>query len=377
MIEVGAAFSSTYAEARIKFLEAAAIAGLQINSFNHPLLGKDGETLAMDTALQLPASGKASDKLLILSSACHGVEGYCGSGVQTYALHDAEWLAHARAHDVTVLYIHALNPYGFSHIRRTTHENVDLNRNFHDFSKPLPVNAAYREVAEMLMPDHWPPNADNMALLQAYIAKHGEFAFQAAVSGGQHEYPKGLFYGGVAPTWSNVTLRSVLSQHASGVNKVGWIDLHTGLGPSGLGERIFAGKNDAVALARTRRWWAGAQKEDGTYETPITSFYDGTSTSAKLTGLMWSAADDAFPNAEYTAIAMEYGTVPQLQVSMALRAENWLHHNPTHPDATPTMTRKIKQDMLDAFFTNTDNWKTQIITQARQSLFQAVAGLNS
>lgn len=31
MIEVGAAFSSTYAEARIKFLEAAAIAGLQIN----------------------------------------------------------------------------------------------------------------------------------------------------------------------------------------------------------------------------------------------------------------------------------------------------------------------------------------------------------
>jgi hypothetical protein len=144
-----------------------------------------------------------------------------------------------------------------------------------------------------------------------------------------------------------------------------------------LGERIFAGKNDAVALARTRRWWAGAQKEDGTYETPITSFYDGTSTSAKLTGLMWSAADDAFPNAEYTAIAMEYGTVPQLQVSMALRAENWLHHNPTHPDATPTMTRKIKQDMLDAFFTNTDNWKTQIITQARQSLFQAVAGLNS
>lgn len=64
---------------------------------------------------------------------------------------------------------------------------------------------------------------------------------------------------------------------------------------------------------------------------------------------MWSAADDAFPNAEYTAIAMEYGTVPQLQVSMAMRAENWLHHNPTHPDATPVKARKIKQDMLDAF----------------------------
>lgn len=377
MIEIGEAFSGTYSQARIKFLEAAAIAGLQINSFNHPLLGKDGETLAMDVALQLPASGQSSDKLLIVSSACHGVEGYCGSGVQTYALHDELWLEKARAEDVTVLYIHALNPYGFSHIRRSTHENVDLNRNFHDFSKPLPVNTAYREVADMLMPDHWPPNADNMALLQAYIAKYGEFAFQAAVSGGQHEYPQGLFYGGVAPTWSNVTLRNVLNQHAAGVKKVGWIDLHTGLGSSGLGERIFAGKDDAVALARTRRWWAGAQKADGTFETPITSFYDGTSTSAKLTGLMWGAADAAFPNAEFTAIAMEYGTVPPLQVSMAMRAENWLHHNPTHPDATPAMARKIRQDMLDAFFTNTDTWKTQIVTQARQSLFQAVAGLNS
>jgi hypothetical protein len=58
---------------------------------------------------------------------------------------------------VAVLYVHALNPYGFSHIRRATHENVDLNRNFHDFSKPLPVNEAYRELHPLLLPDQWPP----------------------------------------------------------------------------------------------------------------------------------------------------------------------------------------------------------------------------
>lgn len=377
MIQVLDAFSSSYAQARIKFLEAAASAGLQIKSFNHPLLGKDGETLAMDVALQLPVNGQPSDKLLIVSSACHGVEGYCGSGVQTYALHDELWLEKARTDNVTVLYIHALNPYGFSHIRRTTHENVDLNRNFHDFTQALPVNSAYRELAAMLMPPNWPPSADNMAQLQAYIAKHGEFAFQSAVSGGQHEYPQGLFYGGIAPTWSNQTLRKVLAQHAPGVKKLGWIDVHTGLGPSGLGERIFAGKDDPVALARTRRWWGGTLKADGTYETPITSFYDGSSTSAKLTGLMWSAAYDAFPSAEYTAIAMEYGTVPPLQVNMAMRAENWLHHHPNHPDVPPELATKIKQDMLAAFYTDTDVWKGQIIGQARQALFQAVAGLNA
>jgi hypothetical protein len=76
----------------------------------------------------------ARQMLLIVSSACHGVEGYCGSGVQVFALHDDEWRAKARDAGVAVLYIHALNPYGFSHLRRVTQENVDLNRNFHDFA---------------------------------------------------------------------------------------------------------------------------------------------------------------------------------------------------------------------------------------------------
>jgi hypothetical protein len=373
MIGLVEAFSSSYAQARVKFLEAAAIAGLQIESYNHPLLGKDGETLAMDTALQLPASGLASDKLLIVSSACHGVEGYCGSGVQVFALHDTEWLAKARLQNVTVLYIHALNPYGFSHIRRTTQENVDLNRNFHDFEKPLPVNVAYRALSDMLVPPTWPPSTDNTAQLYDYIAEHGEFAFQSAVTGGQHEYSKGLFYGGTEPTWSNKTLRKVFAQHANNVKHVAWIDLHTGLGPSGLGERIFACKEDAAALQRAQAWWGGVQHADGSFETPITSFYDGTSSSAKLTGLMWGAAYDAFPNAEYTAIAMEYGTQPPLQVNMAMRAENWLH---MHPEAPAEQAKKIKQDMLDAFYTDTDAWKGQIISQARQALFQAVDGLN-
>jgi hypothetical protein len=81
------------------------------------------------------------------------VEGYCGSGVQVFALHDQEWRAKARDAGVATLYIHALNPYGFSHVRRFTHENVDLNRNFQDFSKPLPVNTAYREVQPLLLPE--------------------------------------------------------------------------------------------------------------------------------------------------------------------------------------------------------------------------------
>ena len=363
MIGVVQAFSGSYARARTQFLEAAATAGLPIESHVHPLKGRDGEDLAMDVARDGPQD---ADKLLIVSSACHGVEGYCGSGVQVFALHDQEWREKARAAGVAVLYIHALNPYGFSHLRRVTHENVDLNRNFQDFSQPLPVNAAYREIHDLLLPAQWPPQADNAAAVQQYIATHGEAAWQAAITRGQHEFADGLYIGGTAPTWSNATLRPVLRTHGAKASRIAWIDLHTGLGPSGHGERIFAGRDDATAVARARAWWAGGGA------TPVTSIYDGSSTSALLTGMMFGAIYGECPHAEYTGIAMEYGTLPVLEVLAALRAEQWLT---LHPEASAEQHAQIKAQMLAAFYTDTDAWKGQIISQARQSMFQAVDGL--
>ena len=364
MIGVVEAFSPTYAKARVKFLEAAAAAGLQVRSYEHPLKGREGEQLAMDVACD---GDPKADKLLILTSGCHGVEGYCGTGVQVFALHDAEWRAKARAQGVAVLYVHGLNPFGFSHIRRTTHENVDLNRNFHDFSKPLPDNAAYRELQPLLLPEHWPPDAANEAATGDFVAKRGMAAFQSAVSGGQHEFPDGLFFGGKAPTWSNLTFRQVLHDYARNAKRIAWIDIHTGLGPSGVGERIFACRNDPAALARARQWWGG----NGSH---VTSFYDGSSTSAVLTGIMWLALYEECPQPEYTGIAMEYGTQTMPEVMSALRGEHWLN---IHRDAPEALAKDIRQKMMDAFYTDTDEWKGQIVSQARQSMFEAVDGLNS
>ena len=87
---VEAAFSQRYREAREKFLQAAHQAGLSVQSHQHPLQGRDGEDLAMDVVRDGPADARA---VLLLSSACHGVEGYCGSGVQTALLGDAGFRA--------------------------------------------------------------------------------------------------------------------------------------------------------------------------------------------------------------------------------------------------------------------------------------------
>jgi len=363
MINLQRAFSPSYARARVQFLEGAATAGMAIRSHNHPLPGAEGETLAMDVALD---GAPDTERLLIVSSACHGVEGFCGSGVQVFATHDAEWRQRARDAGVAVLYIHALNPHGFSFLRRVTNENVDLNRNFQDFDRPLPVNPAYTGLHPLLLPAQWPPAADTQTAIDAWIASHGLLAYQATVSQGQYQFADGLFYGGASPTWSQRTLREVLRTHGRSARRVAWIDLHTGLGPSGAGERIFACRDDDAALQRARGWWGSA-------ETPLTSIYDGSSTSARLTGLMWGAIYEECPQAEYTGIALEYGTVPFTDVLQALRADHWLH---LHPEAPREQQQAIRQQMRDAFYVDTDAWRAQVVVQARQAMFQAVDGLS-
>lgn len=357
------AFAGSYAQARQKFLRAAADAGLLVEAKMHPLPGRDGEDLAMDVARD---GHPNASRLLVLTSACHGVEGFCGSGVQVAALRDAAFRARAAEAGVAVLYVHALNPYGFSHIRRATHENVDLNRNFHDFSRPLPRNEEYRELHPLLVPDTWPPTPENTQQILGYVAEHGEKHYQAVISRGQYEFDDGLFYGGRAPTWSNLALREVLRTHGRRAGRIAWIDIHTGLGPSGVGERIYAGRDDPATVTRATAWWGGAGR------TPVTSIYDGSSTSAFLTGLMFNAVYEECPQAEYTGLALEYGTVPVMQTFQALRAEQWLRR---HPEAPEPIAQAIREQVFQAFYTDTDDWREQVVRQAHEALLQAVDGL--
>ena len=363
--ETLSAFSANYRQAREQFLAAAQIAGAAVNSFVHPLIGAQNETLSMDVALLGNVQAKS---LLILTSACHGVEGFCGSGAQITALRDADWLAAVAESGVAVLLIHALNPHGFSYLRRVTNEGVDLNRNFHAFDQALPINEGYQQLHPLLIPDHWPPAESVAQALEEFVASNSPRTFESVVTRGQHTHQEGLFYGGVSPTWSNQTLRQVLNQYGGHCKNLAWIDYHTGLGPRGLCERIFACADDKAAFGRANAWWStqGA--------TPVTSIYDGSSSSALLTGLMWNVVAQECPQAQYTGIAMEYGTVPTMQVINALRADHWLQ---LHPDTELPLKSAIKRDIRDAFYCDADDWKLMIIAQSQAALYQAIAGLRS
>ena len=350
-------FAPTYAEARARFLDAAT--GTRLESHPEPLRGRELELLAMDVAR---LGAEDADALLIVSSGCHGVEGHCGSGAQVALLRDEALRIRARQAGVALLFIHALNPWGFSFGRRVTHEGVDLNRNFVDFRHPVPGNPGYDQLAACLLPEAWPPSDDNERQLMSYAASHGRGALQAAVSGGQYKHPDGVFYGGTSPTWSQQTLRMVLRQHGSTCRQLGWIDLHSGLGESGVGERIFACRDDDTAKHRAKAWWGNR----------ITFTEDGSSSSADLHGNLWHAAYDECPQAAYAGITLEFGTQPQEVVIAALRFDHWVARRRQRHDELADTARAA---MRHAFFTDTPDWKAAVVKQSRDAVTQAIAGM--
>ncbi|MGI8896061.1 MAG: DUF2817 domain-containing protein, partial [Casimicrobiaceae bacterium] len=162
--------------------------------------------------------------------------------------------------------------------------------------------------------------------------------------------------------WSNGVLRSVLRVHGAGRKAVGWIDFHTGLGPRGHGEKIYSGRDNAADIARAKAWWGD----------DVTSFHDGSSTSAPLTGVTYNAAYEECPGAEYTGMALEFGTLPFAEVLQALRADQWVANNSDAPEATRTV---IKRQIRDAFYCDADDWKAMVYAQAREASIKAVAQL--
>ena len=356
----GAVFSASYALARRRFGDTAARRGLVVESTVLDLPGVDGEELAVDVVRDGPADAA---RLLIVLSGVHGVEGYCGSAVQTGLLElgGLDQVLGAKAHDTAVLYIHALNPYGFSHSRRVTQENVDLNRNCIDFDVPLPVNAGYAEIHDLLLPATWPPAPADDAALTAYGGRVGARGLQRAISLGQYAYADGMFFGGHEPTWSNRALRAILRRHGRQCRQIASIDIHTGLGPYGHGERIFASPDQRPQiLERAQRWWGA-----------VTSVHTGTSSSVPMTGPVQFAQFEECPQAEHTNICLEFGTWPSERMHQALRAEHWTWRHGADADRTAAMRAELKA----AFFPEAAEWKAEIWRQGREAFVQALAGL--
>lgn len=353
-----ASFATDYATARSMFIEAAAAAGGRLERITHPEPGPDGGALSCDVAWFGPDDAEA---VLVTLSATHGVEGFAGSGAQV------DWLRRGEAahlpRGVALLLIHAINPYGFAWERRVTQENVDLNRNWIDFSAPKPENPGYDRLASALSPAEW--TAESQAALRAGLADFERTSgggLVGALVGGQYRHAGGVYYGGDGPTWSRLTQTAIFEHYLARADRICLIDIHSGLGPWGYGERIVTQPRARPEFRRARAWFGGA----------VTSTFDGSSASAPLVGDGLSATPALLAHAEVTPMALEFGTLSSEQVLWSLIADNWLH---IHGDPASPAGRAIKRDIRAAFYVEADDWKGMVAAQHLLACRQALAGL--
>src|SRR5690606_33498179 len=151
MSRYAAGFAPDYAASRQRFIEACTAHGVPLRHFPHPLKGPSGETLTVDVARFGPADAR---RVLIVSSGTHGIEGFCGAGIQHALI--TSGLVNELPPDTAVAFVHGVNPFGFAWMRRTDENNVDLNRNFLDHDAGVyPDDSIYNEVHALLLPEDW------------------------------------------------------------------------------------------------------------------------------------------------------------------------------------------------------------------------------
>ncbi len=349
-------FSDDYQQARAKFLEACKGSGAHIKSYKLPIDDQRGKPLYIDVAY----IGKREAKnFLVLCSGTHGVEGFAGSAIQTGLLRDG-FFSKLKPNMSFVL-IHALNPYGFAYLRRFNEDNIDLNRNFIDYTRPLPSNDRYKELADIVFPKNlssW-ENMKSRYTLFWYLLKNGRDALRCAISSGQYSLPQGLFYGGQFETWSNKTLRTIVKQYLSNADQVIFFDFHTGLGSFGNAEVIMNSPKSSPEYKRAVKCWGDIVKTTVSDE----------SVSCHIVGSLKLAVPKMLPDAKVTAVSLEFGTYSKMQVLWALRAENWLHNRGR--EGYPK-ENTIKNDLLRAFYPDKDDWKIDVWQRGKKVIEQAL-----
>jgi hypothetical protein len=355
------AFSDSYVDARRKFIDAARRAGAKITSYQHPdQRGPAGEPLFLDVAVLGPGS---ASRIFVVGSGTHGIEGYSGSAAQRAWLRGRPRLAK----DTAVVLFHAQNPWGFAHKTRVTEENVDLNRNFIDFSLPLPANPGYAELHPQLVTERWDEEsvAAIFARLDAFRERVGEKAFSDAFNGGQYSHADGIFYGGARPQWANNAFRAAVETHLSRAAKVAYMDLHTGIGPWCEHVYLCFHAEGSPARERARAWWGErAVNLQGVTHKQLAT-YNGTIIDA-VTGML--------PNTEVTCIVVEFGTRPRRDMQRAGLAQRWLRFEGPRD---PVLAAKVRREYEAAFYPKEPEWRVAVLEQSRDFIDKGVAGISS
>lgn len=352
---------------RTQFLHAAEAAGAKLASFPHPLKGPAGEALATDVAW---LGAPDARRVLVAISGTHGVEGYYGSACQT------EWLHELADRDlpegVAVVMVHLINPWGTAWVRRVNEDNVDLNRNYLDFSAPLPVNPRYEAIYNIYSFRDFdgPQRQQADQLLAAQVQSIGWAEYKAIVGAGQYVHPDGLSYGGQQATWSNRTLLSIVERFLRPAQVAIAFDLHTGAGAFGHPMLMAIAQASYPALADAEALYGPWLY---TLLTGADAAISETGVVARATGYTSQALLDALPGTQLMQLVIECGTYPAARMHGALRNDYWLH---LYGDPSDALGKQISGELFESFLPADQDWRDIAWQRTRQAWERALKALS-
>jgi len=352
------AFSDDYATARQRFRQAASRLGWQLEAHPIATIEPGGEELTFDVGC---SPGGDPERVLVVSSGVHGVEGFFGSAVQIALLQ--QW-ASVNSPSIKYVFLHGLNPFGFARVRRFDENNVDPNRNFLLAGERFEgASEGYASLDAFLNPCR-PPSQLELVTLKALrlIAHHGMSALRQAVAGGQYRYPRGLFFGGAEPSRTQQVLGENMPRWLRGCKQVVHLDFHTGLGRLGACKLLI----DYPLNERQQGWltdWFGADSFEA---------FDSHGIAYETRGGFgrWCVSRGLAP--DYLFASAEFGTYGPIQVLAGLRAENQAHHWGTDSAAS---TIRAKERLKELFCPASHKWRSEVIQKSLDLVSRAQQGL--
>lgn len=348
------AFPSGYISARANFRELSR--QLTDNQHIFPVFSS-GEDLTIDVATLGDPQARHT---VIISSGLHGVEGFVGSAVQVAFL-DSLIRHEIKLCDCTVVLIHAINPYGFKHLRRVNEENVDLNRNFLADFNTKPAVTDYIKFNSLLNP-HCVSGGFDLFTLKAYfyICRYGIASLRQSIAAGQYDFPNSLFYGGVSAAQSSILMEQILLGISNGDKTIFHVDIHSGLGQY-ADYKLLLPEYGQISETPGNISIFNPEKIE------LIGEHGG------ITGAISGTISDYFcqvMGGNYQHVGLEFGTYSNLRLLKAMRLENAAHH---YLDDTDSRKKAIKAEFLECFCPSDPGWRSAVIKQGLTVIDQAIA----
>lgn len=353
-------FPKNYEAARSKFRQLSEVNNAKMSQeVISSLIDQD---LTVDSAY-FPAKNE-KQKLIILTSGIHGPESYLGSAAQILFL--KKFMNKLNRNNTSVLLIHALNPYGFKYGRRTSENNIDLNRNMSVNSDLFKIkNDGHASMLDVLSPKSSVGTTSLSSIVWSLIKKIFSGVsinkIRNGITSGQYEFEKSIYFGGKKFSQQRNMLLRIYKKITKNYSEILALDFHTGLGEKGQLHLISGDQKYLSQKSIKKQSEIFNDKSEKFYKLTTADTPGFYSTTGDMNDFL---AEICGKNIKLVALTAEFGTMGLSLPKQIVSLNRMIKENQGHywGYEGQKVEREVKSSFLSLFYPNEKEWKTKVIS---------------